>query len=175
MKIILMIATVFCFMSCKQEEKGQDESQQDTERIVIQNQDTQSFPYTADQFKKAFPRSINSLLLDGEVTVEKNQALGDYGKGTIALNIYDCTGKNNGMITLFNSVYANKAQDDAQTKYINQERNGIKTTATYLVNKHKSTMVLLYRNRWYVILKSNNMNPDELWEVFDIHSLENFK
>ena len=36
-------------------------------------------------------------------------------------------------------------------------------------------MVLLYRNRWYVILKSNNMNPDELWEVFDIHSLENFK
>jgi hypothetical protein len=43
------------------------------------------------------------------------------------------------------------------------------------MDKDHSTIIFLYQNRWYVILKADNMNPDKLWDSFDIKALENFK
>jgi len=189
--IILAITIALCSTACNNSSKTKTveaEQQKSSPKLFdeasINEQDiltslSKTTPFTEAEFKEAFPKSINGLLLDGKVNIVKQQAIGNYGNGSMELNIHDCAGTNSGMASLFFISYKNKAQDDEQddeqTKYFYKERNGIKTIAAYRMNKNHSTIIFLYHNRWYVILKADNMNPDKLWDSFDMKALENFK
>jgi hypothetical protein len=185
--IILAIILALCSTACNNSSKtttveaDQHKSspklfdEESMKAYEIKSSLSKTTPFTESEFRKAFPKSINGLLLDGKINIVKQQAIGKYGNGSIELSIHDCAGTNSGMASLFFITYKNKAQDDEQTQYFYKERNGIKTIASYRMDKDHSTIIFLYQNRWYVILKADNMNPDKLWDSFDIKALENFK
>jgi hypothetical protein len=119
--------------------------------------------------------------LDGKVNIEKDQDLGfctgkgKYGNGIMELDIYDCAGTNSGMAGLFFEAYNTKSLNEDQLKYYYRERNGIKTVENYKTDQFPNAIVFLYHNRWYVVLKADNMNPDKIWDSFDMKALKKFK
>lgn len=185
--IILIIILVALNASCGNGSKQVDNTSVDeaettlTDKVRSMDQEelknflSKTTPLTEAEFKEAFPKSIKGMLLDKDVEIINQQGYGTYGKGKITLSIHDGAGKNNGMATLFGTVYNIKAQDNDDTKYSNQERDAIKTINTYRINRNQSEIVFLYHNRWYVVLKGDNMSPDELWASFDLNALKNFK
>ena len=173
MKRIITIAVISCFIACKQETKVQDESQQDTKNVV--QQDSKKIPYTKAEFKEAFPKSINGLLLDDKFFNENQMAMGTYGDDKIELVITDCSEKHKGLEKTFYMAYDIKLLEDEDATHENKERNGIKTINNYRKHSKSSEIVFIYHNRWYVVLKGEGMSPDELWNAFDINLLKKFK
>lgn len=185
--IILAITIALCSTACNNSSKTKTVEADQHKRspklfdeasikaYKIKSSLSKTTPFTESEFRKAFPKSINGLLLDGKVNIVKQQAIGNYVNGSMELTIHDCAGTNSGMASLFFITYKNKAPDDEQTKYFFKERNGIKTIASYRMNKNHSTIIFLYQNRWYVLLKADNINPDKLWDGFDMKVLEKFK
>jgi len=189
-RIILILALIVFISSCGNGSKKADSSavndtqiEQTEKESSINPEDlkellSQAIPLTETEFKNAFPTSIKGLPLDGEVSITNakcKQGYATYGNENITLSIYDCAGECSGMATMFGTVYSIKAQDNDDTKYSNQKRDAIKTTNTYRVKRNKSDIVFLHNNRWYVVIKGNNMNPDELWNAFELNALKNFK
>ena len=180
--LLLVIGTTACKDNTKSTSKTEQQksSIESSEEASMDPQElkvvlTKTQPSTEAELREAFPKSINGLPIDKEVSIVKQQAYGTYGRDVMELTIYDCAGTNSGMAGLFFTTYTNKAQNDDQTRYTYKKRNGIKTISTYKTDKNQSTIIFLYRNRWYVALKAENMNPDELWNAFDISILKNFK
>jgi len=189
-RIILILALIVFISSCGNDSKKADSSavndtqiEQTEKESSINPEDlkellSQAIPLTETEFKNAFPTSIKGLPLDGEVSITNakcKQGYATYGNENITLSIYDCAGECSGMATMFGTVYSIKAQDNDDTKYSNQKRDAIKTTNTYRVKRNQSDIVFLHNNRWYVVIKGNNMNPDELWNAFELNALKNFK
>ncbi len=184
-KIVLMLSLCLCVFSCNQgskqnetSEKNQDLDQ--TSIAEVSQEDLKTFlskktPLTENEFKNAFPQTINNLPIDDEVEIVNNQGYAEYGDGKLTLTIYDCAGKNYGKATLFGTVYNIKAQDIDDIKYENRERDNIKTISTYRANSNQCDIVFLYHNRWYVALNGKDMNPNSLWNAFDVSLLKNFK
>ncbi|WP_111309957.1 hypothetical protein [Confluentibacter sediminis] len=173
MKRIITIAIISCFIACKQETKSQNDSQQDTQNIV--QQDSKNTPYTKAQFKEAFPNSINGLPLDDKFFSENQMAVGTYGDDKIELVITDCSEKHKGLQETLYMAYDIKLLEDEYATHENKERHGIKTINNYRKHSKSSEISFVYHNRWYFVLKGEGMSPDELWNVFDINLLKNFK
>ena len=189
-RIILILALIVFISSCGNGSKKADSSavndtqiEQTEKESSINPEDlkellSQAIPLTETEFKNAFPTSIKGLPLDGEVSITNakcKQGYATYGNENITLSIYDCAGECSGMATMFGTVYSIKAQDNDDTKYSNQKRDAIKTTNTYRVKRNQSDIVFLHNNRWDGVIKGNNMNPDELWNAFELNALKNFK
>ena len=190
-RIIVILVLVVFISSCGNDSKKADNSTSNTSQIEAQEEEAllespedlkelllQKTPFTEDEFMEAFPKAIKGLPLDGKVSITNakcKQGYATYGNENITLSIYDCAGECNGMAMMFGTVYNIKAQDNDDTKYSNQERDAIKTVNTYRVKRNQSDIVFLHNNRWYVVIKGNNMNSDELWDAFEINALKNFK
>jgi hypothetical protein len=186
-KIILVLMLVALNIGCNNNSKNANSTMIDELKVSESTNETsmnqedlkeilsKTTLLTEAEFKGAFPKSISGLALDDEVEIINQQGYAEYGNGKITLAIHDCAGKNYGMATLFGTVYNIKAQDEDDTKYSNQKRDAIKTINTYRVNRNQSDIVFLHNNRWYVVLKGNTMNPDALWDAFDLNALKNFK
>ncbi|MGZ0016150.1 hypothetical protein [Yeosuana sp. AK3] len=185
-RITLILILIVVIYSCGNDSKKADHSTFNTSQIEAQEEAlldspedlkellTKTTPLKEAEFKEAFPKSIRNLPLDDEVEIINQQGYATYGNKKITLSIYDCVGKNYGKAALFGTVYNIKAQDIDDTKYSNITRDAIKTISTHRVNRNQSDITFLHKNRWYVVLTGNTMNPDELWSAFDLKALNNF-
>jgi hypothetical protein len=186
-RITLVLILIIVISSCGNDSKKADSSAvnntqiEQTENESSINQEDlkelllQKTPFTEADFMEAFPKAIKDLALDNEVQIINQQGYATYGNKKITLTIYDCAGKHYGKATLFGTVYNIKAQDIDDTKYSNITRDAIKTINTHRANRNQSGITLLHKNRWYVVLTGNNMNPDELWDAFELNALKKFK
>lgn len=145
---------------------------QDPNEIIERLNKTQ--PYSEAEFVESFPKSLNGLPLDGDLHFGKFNTIGQYGDNLLSLNVYDCAGKNSGMAGLFQTVYKMKMGDSDEEKHVNMERDGIKTTSTYHIKENESTIIFMYGQRWYVVLKGKDTNVDALWDGFDLSALDGF-
>ncbi|WP_162623355.1 hypothetical protein [Confluentibacter sediminis] len=186
-RIILILILVVFSVSCGNDSKKTDSSagnntqvEEHEKELSIDSKDlkellSKTTLLTEAEFKEVFPKSIRGLALDDEVEIINQQGYAEYGNGKITLAIHDCAGKNSGMATMFGTAYNIKKHDVDDIKYSNQKRDAIKTINTYRANRNQSDIVFLHNNRWYVNLSGKTMNPDELWEAFDLNALKNFK
>lgn len=187
-RITLVLILIIVISSCGNDSKKADHSTVNTSQIEAQEEEDallespedlkelllQKTPFTEAEFMEAFPKAIKDLALDNEVQIINQQGYATYGNKKITLSIYDCAGKHYGKATLFGTVYNIKAQDIDDTKYSNITRDAIKTINTHRANRNQTDITFLHKNRWYVVLTGNNMNPDELWSAFDLKALKNF-
>jgi hypothetical protein len=171
------LLTASCQNNGNQKKEGTaNSSEQAIDAETPQTDLSEITPYSETEFQEAYPKSINGWPLDQAVKVVKQQAVGEYGDGKLRLNIHDMAGKHSGYsASTFLTTYNIKVQDDETTQHIHKERDGIKTIATYNAGKNKSMVSFIYHTRWFVVLNSNDMNPDELWKTFDRNTLKNFK
>lgn len=150
------------------------ESQKITEKLA------KTTPLTETELQNAFPKKINDLDVDDKITVIGQQIIGSFGKHKITLSVMDAAGINSELGGYFIDSYTyNKEEETDNHKIIHKERNGIKTITNYYVYKGGCEINFLYENRYYIMLGNNDneikMNPDELWNAFDINALKKFK
>lgn len=186
-QILLLLLFAVLNTSCKRELKQSNDASIETTEVseikMARPPDSEGLisvlskttPFTEDQFRHTFPKSIKNLQRDAEVQIINRQGYATYGNGKLTLAIHDCAGKNYGMATTFETIYNIKAQDNEETQYSNKIRAGIKTINTFRVKNNQSDIVFLHNNRWYVVLGGKAMNPDQLWDAFDLNVLKNYQ
>ncbi|MGX1024201.1 hypothetical protein [Psychroflexus sp. MBR-150] len=178
-KIIYITFLATLLFACKNNKKEEDSN------IVDANPQTTSSessiktiqkltPLSNEQLKAAFPKQLYDLKLDKDPVITGQSILGHFGGRKISLEVTDATGESKKRAIYFLNTLNNKNfEDTADIKYIKKERNGIATFATQYIGSH-TKLEFLYKSRFYIYLLSE-MNPDELWEAFDINALKNLK
>ncbi|MFD2916591.1 hypothetical protein [Psychroserpens luteus] len=141
---------------------------------------SETTPLSEDALRKAFPKQLKALQVDEKIMVIGQQIMGNFGDKKISLSIVDAAGDNNQLAQQIIDSYAfDKLQETENFKVIKQVRNGIETITDYYKTTVKSEIRFLYNNRFYVTLSNNEnrikLNPDELWDAFDIRVLEPLK
>lgn len=137
-------------------------------------------PFSEDALRKAFPKQLKELSVDDKITVIGQQIIGRFGDGKISLSIADAAGDANQLAQQMIDSYAfNQHQENEHFKVIKQERNGMETLTDYYKTNGESEVRFLYNKRFYITFSNDDnmikMNPDELWEAFDINTLNGYK
>jgi hypothetical protein len=140
-------------------------------------------PLSNNQFLEAFPKKLGNLSLDktpsngtDNVGADTQVMVGNYGNGTIKMEIIDAVGNFAGQaIFLLKSYDLLSLESDDNTQYSKKERNGILTSGVYVTSVNESELKFLYDNRFYVSLEGKGMDVDELWDAMDIDNLSQFK
>jgi len=132
---------------------------------------------TDEELLQAFPENLMGYPLDKVDAIPgMAQVYGKFGNGKIWLSIADAAEGRNSIATSFIGSYyyvppASEKSTNSENSKI--ERNGIKTIST---NKYNETEIhLLFDNRYKITLGSKGMSPEELWQAFDLTSLEEYK
>lgn len=191
MKQVIIIVLLGCLLSCNQEAKkiltelpnemeNIQESNHLTEGQKIATELSKMTPLTEDALRKAFPKQLKELPVDKKTTVIGQQIIGSFGDKKISLSIADAAGDANQLAAhMVDSYTYNKPQETEHFKVIKQERNGMETVKDYNKTAVQSEIRFLYNKRFYITLSNNDnrikLNPDELWEAFDINALNGYK
>ncbi|OBX24992.1 hypothetical protein LX77_03363 [Gelidibacter algens] len=191
MRKLIYIVILGCLLSCNQEaQKILTELPNEIENVQESNEPTEGekvairlseiAPLSEEALRKAFPKQLKALPVDEDIMVIGQQVIGGFGDRTITLSIVDAAGPNNQIAAQLIDSYAfDKPQETENFKIVNQERDGIETHAEYYKYSGKSEMSFLFNKRFYISLSNNDnrvkLNPDELWEAFDISVLEPYK
>jgi len=130
-----------------------------------------------EELLQAFPKNLIGYPLDKVNALPgMAQVYGQFGNGKIWLSISDAAEGRNSIATSFIGSYyyvppASEKSTNSENSKI--ERNGIKTIST---NKYNETEIqLLFDNRYKITLGAKGMSPEELWQAFDLTSLEEYK
>ncbi len=133
-------------------------------------------PLTDEELLQAYPQNLRELSLDKAGAIPGGQqVVGQFGNRKISLSIADAAGKNNSIASNFIGNYGFVNPSTENRKFSNIERDGIKTVSDYNAYDNETEMWLLYNNRYYISLRGDDMNPDELWQAFDINALNGYK
>jgi hypothetical protein len=137
-------------------------------------------PLSADAMRKAFPKQLNPLHVDENVVVIGQQIIGSFGDKKVSISIADAAGEANQLAAHMVDSYAlDEHQETQNFKVVKQERNGMETLSDYYITTGKSEIRFLYHQRFYVTFSNNDnkvkMNPDELWEAFDVNALKGYQ
>lgn len=129
---------------------------------------------TDKELLQAFPKNLIGYPLDKVNAIPgMTQVYGKFGNGKIWLSIADAAEGKNSLATGFISFYYYVPPANEKSKNIKIERNGIKTISR---NMHNETEIdLLFDNRYKITLGAKGMSPEELWQAFDLTSLEEYK
>ncbi|MBD0779282.1 hypothetical protein HPE56_15890 [Maribacter sp. ANRC-HE7] len=153
------------------EEKGAD---QPSDFDKITNGLLQKTPLTDEELLGAFPKELIGHPLDKVSAIPyMQQVVGQFGNRKISLSIADAAGKNNPLVTTFLGFYSYVPPSTDKIKLIKIERDGIKTISETKYNE--TEMKFIYDNRFHVSLSAKAMDPDELWNAFDINALRGYK
>lgn len=191
MKQVIIIVLLGCLLSCNQEAKkiltelpnemeNIQESNHLTEGQKIATELSKMTPLTENALRKAFPKQLKELPVDKITTVIGQQIIGSFGDQKISLSIADAAGDANQLAAhMVDSYTFNKPQETENFKVIKEERNGMETVTDYNKTAVQSEIRFLYNKRFYITLSNNDnrikLNPDELWEAFDINALNGYK
>ncbi|QTY28074.1 hypothetical protein [Flavobacterium sp. CS20] len=192
-KFILLMVFVTVLISCDKKpkqiltdvlpalkDKG-NYTQQISEGQKVATKLSKITPLSEDELKNAFPKHLKGVPVDEKIMVIGQQVVGSFGNHEISLSIADAAGNKNQLAANFiNSYTYNKVPEETNNfKVVNTEHSGIKTHAEYFKKNGRSGIWFLYNNRFYISLRNDDnrikMDPDELWEAFDINALQNFK
>lgn len=168
-----MVALVFACKNKGEERSSITESSPPTkEDASLQSELQEQEPLSNEELKAAFPKTIRDLKLDKEPVIVGQTISGHFGGRKLTLGITDTAGENYRVATYFLDALADtNFTDTSETKYIKKDRNGIMTFAKHYIGSH-TELEFLYKDRFYISLLSE-MEPDELWNAFDIESLSN--
>ena len=172
-KTFYIFVLAVLFAACTNDKKTANTSQSaPSVETSLQSKLQETEPLTSAALKAAFPQQLYDLKLDKEPVIINQTISGHFGGRKITLAITDAAGENYRNATYFlNTLNDNSFENTADTKYIKKERNGIPTFAKQYVGSH-TELEFLYKNRFYISLLSE-MPPDELWDAFDLKSLNN--
>ena len=138
---------------------------------AITNELLKKTPLTDEELLAAFPKELMGYSIDKVSAIPyMQQVVGQYGNRKISLSIADATGKNNPLVTTFLGFYSFVPPSTDKNQSIKIERDGIKTISETKYNE--TEMKFIYDNRFHISLSVKAMNPDELWEAFDINLLK---
>ena len=178
-KILYLFVLAVSITACQNDKRTSDTS---TEKTAVQTVPKETSlretlqnttPRTSEALQKSFPQRLYNLKLDKEPVINGQTISGHFGGRKITLGITDAAGKQYRSATYFlDALNDDHFVDTDDTKFIKKERNGIKTFTKHYVESH-TELEFLYKNRFYIHLLSE-MNPDELWEAFDLKTLEKF-
>lgn len=141
---------------------------------IITNELLKKTPLTDEELLAAFPKELMGYSIDKVSAIPyMQQVVGQYGNRKISLSIADATGKNNPLVTTFLGFYSFVPPSTDKNQSIKIERDGIKTISETKYNE--TEMKFIYDNRFYISLSVKAMNPDELWEAFDINLLKAYQ
>jgi hypothetical protein len=140
----------------------------------IENNLSKKTPLSDDELLQAFPKNLMGTPLDKvDVYPGMNQVYGTFGNGKISLSIADAAGNKSGLAISFYTFFSYVPPASEKSKLIKIERDGVKTITDY---KHNVTEIrLLLDNRYIVNLSAKMMNPEEVWQTFDIKDLNGYK
>lgn len=128
-------------------------------------------PLTSEELEAAFPKQLYDLKLDKAPFINNQTIVGHFGGRKITLTISDAAGENYRSATyILDALNDNGFVDTHETKYIKKVRKGIPTFARYYVGSH-TELDFLYKDRFQIKLMGE-MEPDALWEAFDINELK---
>lgn len=187
--ILQSILVLLLFISCNSEAKKvtkdvlksveqteEKSANQPSDFDNITNELLQKTPLTDEELLQAFPKDLRGLPLDKVGTIPRNQqVVGQFGSRKISLSIADAAGEKNVLATMFIGNYSFVNPSTENRKFNNIERDGIKTVSDYNAYDNETEMWLLFDNRYFISLSAKAMNPDELWEAFDINALNGYK
>jgi len=147
-----------------------------TEIEKLQEELIKKTPLTEEELLRAFPKELTGLALDKVSAIPgMGQVVGQFGNRKISLSIADAAGEKNALATVFIGNYSFVNPSTENRKFSNIERDGIKTVSDYNAYDKETEMWLLYDNRYYISLSGTDMNPEELWQAFDINALKGYK
>jgi len=140
-------------------------------------------PLTNAQFMEVFPKKLGNLSLDETpkngrdfVEADTQVMVGNYGNGTLKMEIIDATGNFAGQAIFFLKSYdLITLESDDYTKYSKKERDGILTSGVYYTGRNESELTFLYDNRFYITLKGKEMDVDKLWNTIKLDDLKRLK
>lgn len=140
----------------------------------ITNELLKKTPLTNEELLAAFPKELMGYSLDKVNAIPyMQQVVEQYGNRKISLSIADAAGKNNPLVTTFLGLYSFVPPSTDKNLSIKIERDGIKTISETKYNE--TEMKFIYDNRFHISLSVKAMNPDELWEDFDINDLKAYQ
>jgi hypothetical protein len=191
MRKLIYIVILGCLLSCNQEaQKILTELPNEIENIQNSNEPTEGekvairlseiAPLSEEALRKAFPKQLKALPLDEDINVLGQQIIGSFGDRKMSLSIADAAGNASQLAAfMINSYEFHKPQESQNLKIVKQERNGMETITDYYKTTGKSEIRFLYNKRFYITFSNNDnsikLNPDELWEAFDINALKGYK
>ncbi len=148
-----------------------------TELEKLEKELLQKTSLTDAELLRAFPKNLRELSLYEEASTAPGmpQAFGQFGKRKISLSIADAAGDFNSLATTFIGNYGLVNPSTENRKFNHIERDGIKTMSDYNAYDNETEMWLLYDNRFFISLRGDDMNPEGLWEAFDINALTGYK
>lgn len=153
------------------EEKG---ANQPSDFDKITNGLLQKTPLTDEELLGAFPKELIGHPLEKVSAIPyMQQVVGQFGNRKISLSVADAAGKNNPLVTTFLGFYSYVPPATDKIKLIKIERDGIKTISETKYNE--TEMKFIYDKRFHVSLSAKAMDPDELWDAFDINALRGYK
>ncbi|WP_047414245.1 hypothetical protein [Cellulophaga sp. Hel_I_12] len=140
----------------------------------ITNELLQKTPLTDEELLGAFPKELMGFSVEKANAIPyMQQVVGLFGNRKIVLSIADAAGKNNSLVTTFLGFYSYVPPATDKKKLIKVERDGIKTISEIKYNE--TEMKFIYDHRFHISLSAKAMNPDELWEAFDINLLKGYQ
>jgi len=190
MKKLLQLVIVFALLfSCnpdakkvtegllKEIEKIEEEGiTTNTEIEKLQEQLLKKKPLTDEELLHAFPKELMGYSSDKVIAIPNlQQVVGQFGNRKISLSIADAAGEKNSLATTFIGNYSFVNPSTENRKFNNIERSGIRTISDYNAYDNATEMWLLYDNRYFISLRGDDMNPEELWQAFDINTLKEYK
>lgn len=147
-----------------------------TEIEKVQEELLQKRPLTDQALLEVFPKNLKGLALDNVRAIPGlQQVVGQFGNRKISLSIADAAGEINALATNFIGNYSFVNPSTENLKFSNIERDAIKTVSEYNAYDNETEMWLLFDNRYYVVLSGKNMNPEELWQAFDLNALNGYR
>lgn len=181
--ILVLLVCVSCNSEAKKitkdllkavEQIEEKSTHQPSDFDIITNELLKKTPLTDEELVQAFPKELMGYTIDKVNAIpHMQQVVGEYGNRKILLSVADAAGKNNPLVTTFLGFYSFVPPSTDKKKSIKIERDGIKTISE---TKYSETeMTLIYDNRFYISLNTKAMNPDEIWEAFDIHVLKGYQ
>tara|TARA_R110000868_G_scaffold74718_4_gene216211 strand:- start:390 stop:968 length:579 start_codon:yes stop_codon:yes gene_type:complete len=181
--ILVLLLFISCNSEAKKVTKGllkavepteEKSTHQPSDFDIITNDLLKKTPLTDEELVQAFPKELMGYSLDKVNAIPyMQQVVGQFGNRKILLSVADAAGKNNPLVTTFLGFYSFVPPSTDKNQSIKIERDGIKTISETKYNE--TEMKFIYDNRFYISLSVKAMNPDELWEAFDINLLKAYQ
>lgn len=191
MKNILKLIIVLFIVSCNSEAKKilnelpneMENSQNDnaaSEGDKLALKLAEITPLSEDELRKAFPKQLKALPVDEDIMVLGQQIIGHFGDKKMSLSIADAAGNASQLAALMMDSYEfYKLKESQNLKIVKQERDGMETLTSYYKTTGESEVTFLYNKRFYITFSNNHntikLNPDELWDAFDVNALNGYK